>query len=275
MSQPPAKEQITSLTDQFYRQAGRHFVTLSCIRKAPGQTTPDAFVFSGYVISAGGVWIYITAGHVVRDIRHAQQHGYTYDRWRLDDQTAGSRFGGMAIPYAFEVDEWTEIYNEVTGLDYAFVPLDNLFRMNLEKGGVIAIGKEAWGDHLMEHDQWALIGMPHETVQYDSFATLSGRVALFPLVPCAPPELAGQTVENKFFAKIVDMGNINSVVGMSGGPVFALTRDDDGRKYKVIGVQSGWYPGDHIVAICPIASLASELERLVGIALGIADSSSQ
>jgi hypothetical protein len=59
------------------------------------------------------------------------------------------------------------------------------------------------------------------------------------------------------------LGNIKDIDGMSGGPVFALKKVDGVWKYKVIGVQSGWYPSARIIAACPISSFGVALEEAV------------
>jgi hypothetical protein len=260
---PRPSNLVSALTIQFFKTVGRHFVSLSCVQHPPAKAPKRVFVFSGFLIEAGGLWFYITAGHILRDIRESLDLGGKFEIWRLDDQTAGNRFAGAAIPFEFDLDSWIVVENSEIGLDYAALALHPFYVRQLQAGGAIPIGRDAWGDHIAEHDDWALVGIPSETVKYESETTISGGVVVMPLEPTEEPEAAGSTSENKFFARIKDLGSVTDVDGMSGGPVFSLKKNEGRWRYKVIGVQSSWYPKSSIIAACPIASLGTELERLV------------
>jgi hypothetical protein len=251
------------LTEQFFRTVGRHFVSLSCVQTSLAGKDQKLFIFSGFLIEAGGLWFYVTAGHILRDIRTSIESGATFDVWRLGDQSAGHRFGDAAIPYGFDLDRWLVVEDSEVGLDYATVALEDIYCRQLRAGGCVPIGKDAWGTHMEPHDFWALVGIPSETVEYDNQTMVSGRIVIMPLEVAEAPEMAGRTAENKFFAHIVDAGVVTDVNGMSGGPIFSLAKVDDAWRYKVIGVQSSWYRHDRVVAACPIASLGLELEKLV------------
>jgi hypothetical protein len=233
------------------------------VQRQHGGAEEKVLVFSGFLVEGGDVWFYVTAGHILRDIRASLANGGEFDVWRLDDQTAGNRFNGAAIPYAFDIDKWLVIDDEDVGLDYAALPLDTIYRLQLKAGGAIPIDKVAWGDHVTEHDQWALVGIPYETVAYDQENIITGRIAVMPLEPAEEPAVAGRKAENQFYARLTDLGNVKDIGGMSGGPVFALKKVEGEWKYKVIGVQSTWYPSARTIAACPFVSLGASLEELV------------
>lgn len=71
------------LNQRFMKSVGRHFLTLSCVRSLPGEREEKTFVFSGFLIEVKDVWFYVTAGHILRDIREALNQGATFDIWRL------------------------------------------------------------------------------------------------------------------------------------------------------------------------------------------------
>jgi hypothetical protein len=233
------------------------------LQTSPASHERKLFIFSGFLIEAGGLWFYVTAGHIIRDVRKSIELGGKFDLWRLDDQSAGHRFGDVAIPYGFELDRWLVIEDSQVGLDYAVVALNPIYCRQLQAGGCVAIGKSAWGNHAELHEFWALVGIPSESVIYDNRTMISGRIVVMPLEQADPPETARCSVDNKFFARIRDLGAVKDIDGMSGGPVFSLAKVDGSWRYKVIGVQSSWYERARIVAACPIESLGIELERLV------------
>jgi hypothetical protein len=233
------------------------------VQRLPGESEEKILVFSGFLIETGDVWFYVTAGHILRRIRAALAAGATFDVWRLDDQTAGNRFRGIAVPYAFDLERWLVMEDEELGLDYAAVPLETMYCLQLRAGGAVPIAKGAWGDHVTEHDQWALVGVPSETVGYDQKTIITGRIVVMPLEEAKEPEGAGRKAENQFYARLKDLGNVKDIDGMSGGPVFALKKVDGDWKYTVIGVQSGWYPSTQVITTCPIASFGVALAEAV------------
>jgi len=254
---------VSSFSERFLKRIGRHFVTLSCVQRLPGGEEEKVFIFSGFLTVVSGVWLYVTAGHILKDVRASLKAGGEFDVWRFDDQTAGNQFRGTAIPYVFDIDEWLIIEDEVLGFDYAVVPIDTIYRMQLEAGGAAPLGKAAWGDHVAEYDQWALVGIPSETVAYDRETIITGGIVVMPLEPTEVPPESGPKIENRFYARLKDLGNVADIDGMSGGPIFALWKAKDRWEYKVVGVQSSWYRSARIIAASPFASLAAELEALV------------
>jgi hypothetical protein len=255
---------MPDLTERTARSVQRHFVTLSCVQFPPAQE-PKLLLFSGFVIDVRGEWFYVTAGHIARDIRNALASGSRFDVWRLGDCISGSKFKNTAVPYDVELERWLVLSDDDTGLDYAAVHLQELFRRQLEAGGVEPIGKNAWADHLGEFDQWALVGVPSESVDYDGKTNVSARFVMAPLVEAdAPAEAAGKAM-NQFYALLADGSEdfVHDVDGMSGGPIVAVKRSGTTLKYWVIGVQSGWYKSQRLIAACPFSSFASALEELV------------
>lgn len=177
-----------------------------------------------------------------------------------------NQFKGVGIPFAFDDDDWLVVEDEAVGLDYAAIPLRELYVRNLDAGGAKALAEDAWGNQLIEHDQLALIGIPKETVSYHEGNFIKGRLLLIPLAMCDAPAAAGEKADNQFFARFKQdpTGFVENINGMSGGPVFALKLGDDANwRYKVIGVQSSWYANMLVIAACPFSSLGEALQRVV------------
>jgi hypothetical protein len=257
------------------KSVGRHFVTLSCVQYPHDEEDIKIHVCSGFMMEVKGEWFYMTAGHILRDVRLALDAGSKFDIWRFGDQTAGNRFHDTAVPYDFDLDQWFVLHEPEVGLDYATVHIGGLLRRLLEAGGVVALGRNAWGDHATEHEHWALVGIPRETVAYDGKTVISAKFVMAPLHPTETPTLAEQKAANQFYAQLADNseGVLRDVDGMSGGPVFSLHQVEDIWKYRVIGVQSAWYRSSRVVAVCPFTSFAEALEPIVEEALVLASSS--
>lgn len=253
---------MTDLTTRVAKTVGKHFVTLSCVQYSSEDAPPKTLVFSGFVVEILGEWIYVTAGHILRDVQTEIARGSTFDMWRLDDQTAGNPFDGKAVPYDFNPNTWLVLLDDISGLDYAAVHLSDYYSRQLEAGGVTAIRKHVWSSHLVESDHWLLVGIPSESVVCDGETIIRARVVVAPLSPCKAPELAGMKAENQFYAELLGDSQefFENADGFSGGPVFALRHVGGKWLYSVIGVQSAWYRGSKVMAICPFESFGLALE---------------
>ncbi|HYD79855.1 MAG TPA: hypothetical protein VEC06_08600 [Paucimonas sp.] len=263
---------MSELTKHLYEAVGRHFVSLSCVQWIPDERREQICLFSGFLADISGIWFYITAGHNLKAIAKGLDAGYTFNTWRLDDSTAGHKFD-QGIPIDFNLDHWLVIENEDEGLDYAALPLHILYARQLEVGGATPIAHIAWGDHVMDHDHWALVGVPYETVTYSDQNFIRARNVFAPLKPAGEPEAAGTKAQNQFYAKLQDdpKGVVANIGGMSGGPIFAFKKVESEWRYSVIGVQSGWYKESRTIAACPFSTFALELQRLVETARNTAD----
>src|SRR5690606_31733885 len=141
------------------------------------------------------------------------------------------------------------------------LPIEGLYRAQLEAGSTAPIQEAAFGSHLDTHDHWVLCGIPSQTVEYDGETRATARLVSLPLQRTNPPETAGQKALIQFYAKLTDLGFVTDIVGMSGGPIFALKKSREEWRYTLIGVQSAWYESLHVIAGCPIALVRAALKN--------------
>lgn len=214
---------MNNFTERVARSVGRHFVALSYLKRSPTSKKTQVLIFSGFIVDILGEWFYVTAGHTLEGIRQMIVDGFTFDTWRLDDQTAGNQLGKIAIPFDFQLDHWCVLEDASVGLDYAAVHFGGIYRQQLEVGGVVPFTKQAWGDYITAHDYWVLAGIPTESIS-EGATKITAQFAMLPLVPEKPPHNAEKKAENQFFAKLMDGSEdvVNDIVGMSGGPIVAL-----------------------------------------------------
>lgn len=233
-------------------------MSLSCVQQR-SDGDERVIVFSGFIADIQGEWVYVTAGHILRRLKTAMDAGAKFGTWRLGDDTAGGQFQGIAIPFHFDPDEWMVIEDEDLGIDYAAVVLRTLYRAALDAGGARPLPYEAWGSNLSEHNFWALMGVPSESVKYDGQSIIAAKTVTLVLEPTDSPAGPSEKDEYRFYGKLVgdSLKAVGSVDGMSGGPIFALRAIEGVWHYSVIGVQSGWFPGDRILIACPFDAFAA------------------
>lgn len=240
----------------------RHFVTLSCEQTLPGEEGRTTSVASGFIIEILGEWFYLTAGHILRRVKQAIDAGSAFDIWRFGDPESRAGAIGTSVPYGFAVSDWYVLDDESLGFDYAVMHLSELYRRQLEAGGTVAIGYKAWGNHVQNPSQWALVGIPSESVSKAGPSRINGRLVFAMLEACPPPPLAGQRAENQFYAAITgEVSVFNDADGLSGSPVFTIYKFEEEWRYKIVGVQSAWYQTSRVLAICPIESFATSLRE--------------
>jgi hypothetical protein len=259
---------MADLIQHFKASAAPHFVTLSCVQTlANGEEKP--LIFSGFLAEVVDAWVYVTAGHVLRDIRKAIDAGLSFDVWRLGDQTAGHEFKDTGVPFHFELDEWLVIEDEVSGLDYAVIGIRDFYRAQLEVGGAKPLTRNTWVEPSRAPGvQWVVMGVPSESVQYDGQTILTAKFVIIALEPCDAPSGANDRSGNQIYARLIggSEGVAANADGLSGGPVFAVWKPNDTWMYGVIGVQSTWFANQRVVAFCPWSTFAAELEREIAAA---------
>lgn len=254
---------MADLNEQVMKSTGRHLVTLSYILMPADNQKEYLKLISGFVVEVYGVWLYVTAGHVLREIQEWMATGAKLDVWRLSDYTAGGRFKNYGIPIHFDIDSWLILDDSEIGLDVAVLPIDDLYRNNLEAGGTIPIPDGAWRDEQIESAFWALVGVPYESVTYDGETIISARAVMVALEPADHSQIPSEPKQEKFYAHLHtdSAAVVDSVKGMSGGPIFAFMKSADDWGYVVIGVQSGWFPSSRIVSIFRFSVFADFLKK--------------
>lgn len=176
----------------------------------------------------------------------------------------------LGVPYDFDLREWIVIQADINGTDYAIAPLTELMASNLNAGGIQPLRENGWGE--MPFDQypdWLLVGVPDESYRRDADRHTLALTAI-PLEPTeCPPGLLNPPV-NKVFARLIeqpelDTARVESVVGMSGGPIFGVKKNDAAKlaEYWAIGVQSGWLASHRVVTFCPLPVFLEGFKRAV------------
>ena len=79
------------------------------------------------------------------------------------------------------------------------------------------------------------------------------------------PQDIKEVMPPRLHGKVMLMGGLEDIEGMSGGPVFALGLDDNEMpQYWIEGVQSKWVKSSQHVAVCRIGWLINKLRNEVG-----------
>lgn len=243
--------------------AMRHYVPFSYYMKsAEIMAARDGIalpcVCSAFVLEAREVWCLVTAGHVLDDIEAERHRGIEQVNFRLWD--GWSHEARFKDPIPFDYDEAPKVRLNGEGLDYGLIPLRPLHVAALQANGVVPIRASHYAPTWPgEFGGCAMIGTPGSMVQLEPrggrSTQLSQTVCVIPLASVSdpPPELVQENP--RFYGRILipeDSGEWQAlgkdIRGMSGGPVIGVRRDQEGLKYWLVGVQSGWLESSRIVA---------------------------
>jgi len=243
-------------------RTGHHFLLITFVATKPdGSQVRETR--SAFIVDVRGVWLLMTAGHVLRTLREEYPRiGVTTSRFELQDRFAGSSFSGHAgVPFHFDSTACMEL-DEEWG-DFGLIPLDALTVSQLKRGNVIAIKESAWGTRpLEEYTHLLLTGVPSETVTHEP-GQMVLRHTLIPLALCPPNEQPPAGQVGKIKARLLqdesELAQLDDIDGMSGGPIFGV-RDVDGvARYFLVGVQSGWLRQSRIVTFSAAAPVLKQL----------------
>lgn len=236
------------------------------------------WLVSGFVISINGSWSLIVAGHVLADLQKclsASSGRRELNSVKLVDGWHGS--GTIShIPFAID---WNEIRFTDAEDDFGVVRLGQHYQRLLEANGVVALEAECFGIPPSDPDVTCLIGFPSQLIKVttEEVSPTEARFQVCASMPIlrvaivdsdeAPPSADRVQAVVAFPSKVVQehRGEVrfDDMDGMSGGPLFAVKRGDDGRyRYWLLGVQSSWRKREQIISACSTGKLLSLLKTI-------------
>ena len=214
------------------------------------------FVYSGVPVIHDDKWYVLTAGHSIApyvDAIAKQQIFSTgvslVDSLGTDDPVSPAFPFEIKDNFDFAIDE-PEI-----GLDYAMLRLSQN-HVDLIKTNVVTPLKMELSDSgglLLDRNHVAM-GFPTEKT--DLLSVNPGGINDIYLKPYSVPILRNNNDDcefPRFVGRIKNMDNLDSIVGISGGPIFCFS--DDGKRYTIAAVQSRWDPKTKTVYATEISSI--------------------
>ena len=168
------------------------------------------------------------------------------------------------IPFAYDDAPKFYVHDEEYGLDFGLVALPEYYANLLATNDVVAIPRENWipGDSI-QFDEYIMLGLPTELID-DFTKPYTPLPAIIPLtrLNCAPEGY--DKPFGSFVGKVFDNVMLDSMEGMSGGPIFGIGMAPDGKKrYWTVAVQSSWLRPSRITFGCPIQVFMGLVERMI------------
>ena len=247
-----------SVTDYFYK----HIVPI-LFTFQKGEEYQNVVV-TAFVLSVFDQWFLITAGHCIAEIdKIRNESGYNLVRCKLIDCLGLDAANKLLIPFVYDALSPSRLSDDYA-FDYGVIRLSEYYKGLLIANNVRALDEEVWKEQPTKVDFYILLGIPAELVRTNS-EIVSITPAMFQVDALKEkPEGFSDTDVPLFYGHVNLYDEINSVKGMSGGPIFAFYKNEKGEvRYWLTALQSRTLSKSHFIAACPTKLLGEFLESLI------------
>jgi hypothetical protein len=241
---------------RFLRGLCKHVVCLNGVA-APldqhGKRTDKKifYSFSGFVVSLRGLWLWITAGHVLQQLDAQIARGEVeLLHCNLADYYGHEHDVGTGIPFNYLETLKSTVDNATLGQDIAIVPLRLHYRRLLEMSGIVPLPQDGWDlCEPFECDAYGILGFPEELHSHERKIHVTGGTIYGGVRPVlltgkasdAKPRSRPEPEHPWLAIALSNEPTVKSIVGMSGGPIFGFKfRPNQSPLYGVLAVQSFW-----------------------------------
>jgi hypothetical protein len=227
------------------------------------QKATSTFVVTTFVLSVSEHWFLITAGHCIQEIETWIENGYEIAHCYLIDSLGLGATHQEPIPFVYR-DSYPVCLSDEHAFDYGIMRLSPYYRQLLQANNVQPLNEEVWKKQPTNIDFYILLGIPAELVKVDP-SNIEIAATLHPIEPIAErPEGFTEVDAPLFYGRIILGNEITSIKGMSGGPIFAFKKNENGElRYWLTALQSRWLPQSHYIAACPTKLLGHFLEEII------------
>lgn len=266
---------VSPKRDTLMRFFGRHLVALCVTYRKKGSTDPSLrhTAYSCTLLRIDGYHFLLTAGHILSDLNQAlMSNSIEVVQTVLRDNPNSGNIHDLPIP--FDLESAHMAFVDEDGLDFGVILLRPHYIHLLDANGMVAISEENWvRQHTVKFDAHFILGFPEELTS-THVNTINEGLITSTMIPIErldePPGNLEPKRYSRFVAKLPENLGLDSVVGMSGGPILGFNLAPPMR-YWVVALQSTWLRDRRLVFGCPIPILAPLLTDALREAGAISD----
>lgn len=214
-------------------------------------------IATAFLYEVDGQAMLITAGHVFRDMHP----DYAVE---LIDYAGPNPRVFATTPMRFGPD--SVFINDNEASDFAVIRLSDFFKASLTANGVVPLTiAQIEANRDRAFDTFCMAGF---TGSDDAALNRFIKARAIKATVCEDlPSSIDAPPEGWFIGRIVVDSSIR---GMSGGPIFGFSRDVDGHiSYKVVAIQSGWFPEAKIITGFRLFDLANVIHDTLSFPQGM------
>jgi hypothetical protein len=237
----------------------RHLVPMVYIFQKGDITA--SYVVTAFVLSVKEKWFLVTAGHCLQDVDKYKKEGFSIRKCYLMDSMGVGATHFEPIIFAYDLAK-PQYVPDSREMDYGIIPLSSYYQGLLSANNIAPLNEEVWRKQSKQSEVFALIGVPDEFIQRDK-DTVGIITVLNWIDECEKPDHFPDTELPLFYGKVKLHSNQRSVVGMSGGPIFAFEQVNGQYRYWLKALQSRWREQPEIVIGCPTTFLGNVIDKMV------------
>lgn len=241
---------------------------------------PNQRVLSGFVIAYRDLWMFITAGHVIRELSSSSEKGYKNVSMSFVDGFSPASGKITHIPFSFNEKQWMVVDDDDSGTDIGIYFISEYYRALFQAGGVKPAVPSLGEFDQNAYDCFSVMGAPLE-LERESISDLATRrlsqvsvaVPMLRLWTSGIPEHVKSEMArtNRFLGRIESLKGIidgqqyeiKDIDGMSGGPVFGIKFDGKSARVSIVGVQSCWKKQHRVCGVTKISSFVDWLDNKI------------
>ncbi len=204
--------------------------------------------FTCFVISIGDQWFLLTAGHCIEYIEKAKNHGASVSCSLIDFAGDGAKDNH---PIPFDLDNSDPFAFCEGGADYGLLALHTFYKRLFRHNRIKPLNERVWDSEPVCPDGFALLGCASEWADVQpNFNGITTTLHPIKELPEKPWHFE-ETDMPMFYGRIALPPGLDSIKGMSGGPIFAFKRTDDGKlRYWLFAIQSSWNKSTREISAC-------------------------
>jgi hypothetical protein len=219
----------------------------------------------------------VTAGHCLKDLDADIDAGDI----KITGGVFLDHFGHLAVyeegyPFTYERGLGYYVEDKNHGLDFALIKLDQLQAKAFLNNNLVFISRKNWiHQHKLEFESFLMLGIKEgsNTVVKDGKVILNMEQLLLKVDQISrddidtdkmPPEVTKLPSELWFVGKVAGRDKVDSIKGLSGGPIYGFRHDEQGRlNYHAVALQSHWWKQSRIIFGCPLTLFAEECYQIL------------
>lgn len=209
----------------------RHLIAIcATIEFKESEQEPKFVAYSGTLIRFGNSIFVLTAGHILKTLDQTlKNEKIALKSVMLVDTFSLKPISDLPIPFTLKTEHIFYVDDDKEGLDFGLIYLEPMYVRLLAANGMVAIEEKNWlHQSNMTFDGYAMLGLPEEFTLKDGSTFGGGIVSptMFRVKHIETlPEDCEPTLQPRFIGELDPNLNLQSVVGMSGGPIFGFKLD--------------------------------------------------
>ena len=259
MALPSDWWRLSGVTSRLWEWFSQYIIGLAVSGEFSGHSFD--YVLSGFLVSFDDLLLWVTAGHVIYDLKKELSHpAVRLTRLRWLDRFPIS--GAESIPIVSGLESFSSTEIDIQGVDFGVIRISGIEESNLRKNSKVQFStQQAWKDPEKSNPEgFYLLGFPRESFQITNESedqpVMWVNLAILPVIRIQPKDKScGPFWDDldSFYGQIVPLADHSGsqpqdIAFMSGGPIISVERDpNSGIRYRLFAIQRSWLKGKRII----------------------------